>query len=142
MLIAFILSLVASIYQIYDAKKKISQEKQSVLSINFVNQPEFAAAGENKSFSYHVEAPPSFLTSSTTIYYSYDATPSALTKNDSPEAVRYANHDDNYFLGDFKLPQTFESSLNFPHPGTIYFRAYAKVGNDHLWTKEQKLMVK
>jgi len=140
--VAAIFSLFASIYQILEAKKKISQERQSVLTVDFAHHPELMLSGQSETFAYHVEAPPSFTTTSTAIYYSYDSTPSALTKFDSPDAVRYPNYTEDYFVGPFKLPDTFDLNLSFPHPGTIYYRAYAKVGNDHLWTNENKLEVK
>lgn len=140
--VAIVISILASIFQIIEAQKKLRQERQSILSIDFIRRPESAMANQAENFLYHVEAPPSFTTLSTTIYYSYDSTPSALTKFDSPDAVRYANHTNDYFVGPFKLPENFESNIKFSNPGTIYFRAYAKVGNDHLWTDEQNLTVK
>ena len=68
----------------------------------------------------------------TTIYWGYTASPSALTMQDSPEAVGYPYRAEDYTHGTFRLPESFDLSINFKIPGKVFLRAYAKVGDNHL----------
>lgn len=98
-----------------------------------INQP--------TNFSWKVDAPESFSTTATGIYWNYESSPSALTKFDSPKAVNYPNFTEDYSTGLFKLPDTFDLNLKFPRAGTVYFRAYALIDKDYLWTEERQITV-
>lgn len=128
-------------YNYFIAQKNLADVKSSPLDISLQSFPEKVVAGQSGSFVWSVDSSPDLSASRTTIYWSYSATPSALTQKDSPEAVNYAYHQNDYFQGIFKLPDTFETTINFPKVGTVYARAYAKVGNNHLWTDEKTIEI-
>jgi len=128
-------------YNYLIAQKKIRETKPSPLGITLESYPETVISGQTGTFIWHIEGSPDLSTPRTTIYWSYDASPSALTQKDSPEAVGYANHPEDYFHGIFALPDNFDLNLKFDKLGKVYFRAYAKVGDDHLWTDEQTIEV-
>jgi hypothetical protein len=123
------------------AQKKIKDTRPAPLSISLQTYPEKVIVGQSGTFIWNVDSSPDLYTPRTTIYYGYFATPSALTTQDSPEAVNYAFQVSDYYNGTFKLPDSFEESIVFKKAGKIYFRAYAKVGDNHLWTEEKSLEV-
>jgi len=123
------------------AQKKIKETRPAPLSITLESYPEIVSLGQSGSFTWKVDSSPDLSTPRTTIYYGYTATPSALTTLDSPEAVDYGNSVSDYYVGTFRLPDTFEQSIIFKKTGRIFFRAYAKVGDNHLWTEEKSLEV-
>lgn len=128
-------------YNYLVAQKKIRETRPSPLGITLVSYPETVVTGETGTFIWSVDSSPDLSTTQTTIYWSYEASPSALTQRDSPEAVRYANHSEDYFHGIFALPDNFDLNIKFDKIGKVYFRAYAKVGNNHLWTDEKYLEI-
>ncbi len=136
----FFLSLVFYNYLI--AQKKIHDTKAAPLGIELVSYPQEIAAGGTGTFIWHVNASPDQNTSQTTIFYGYSASPSALLAVDSPEAVSYPHFQDGYTEGVFSLPDTFDLGIKFEKPGTVFFRAYAKVGENHLWTDEKTLLIR
>ena len=123
------------------AQKNISETRPSPLGIFLESYPEKVILGQTGSFIWNVESSPDLSTQRTTIYWGYIASPSALTQKDSPEAVGYPHHQDDYFTGKYMLPDTFDLSIRFDKPGNIYARAYAKVGDNHLWTDEKTIEV-
>lgn len=92
------------------------------------------------TFTWRIDGPPS-TTNTTSIYYDYQSTPSAVTKADSPQALGYHYHTPDYFQGSFSIPQTFEASIT-PRTGPLFFRAYTYTNGEHLWTPEYKVIVK
>jgi len=122
------------------AQKEISLSKKPQYKITLINPPKKAVPGEPIEFVWDIEAPNTATTSLTTIYYGPLSSPSALTTKDSPQAVGYPNKLTDYLNGHFSLPDTFSASTSFLK-GSIFYRAYAKVGNQHLWSKEIKLTV-
>lgn len=123
------------------AQKKIKETRPAPLSISLTSYPEKVTLDQSGSFIWNIDSSPDLSTPRTTIYYGYTASPSALTMLDSPEAVNYAFHVSDYYVGTFKLPDSFEESITFNKPGKIFFRAYAKIGDNHLWTDEKSLEV-
>lgn len=121
------------------AQKALKDTKDSIITIDFLNPPTEATAGSTVNFSWRVEAPGEFQTSYTTIFYGPVSTPSALTKQDSPEAVGYPNKVMDYIGSSSFLPDTFNLNITFPNTGKIWYRGYAKVREDHLWTEEKYL---
>mgnify|MGYP001381451863 CR=1 FL=1 len=134
-----LLGLISYNYSI--AQKNIKDLKQSPLSISLDSFPAILTVGEKGRFTWSVNAAPDLSTPLTTIYYGYTSTPSALTKGDSPDAVGYPLHLEDYAHGSFKLPDTFDANLQLKLPGKIFLRAYAKVGKEHLWTEEKYLEI-
>lgn len=124
-------------YNYLVAQRKIRETRPSPLEITLQSYPEKVVSGNTGTFVWKVDSSPDLSTPKTTIYYGRIASPSALSKKDSPEAVGYPYHQEDYFEGLFKLPGTFDLSIRFTEPGKIYLRAYAKVGNNHLWTDEK-----
>lgn len=145
LIISFLLGTVVFIclvgYNYLLAQKKIRETKPSPLGITLDSFPETVVSGKTGTFIWSIDSPPDLTSSKTTIYWGYDASPSALTQKDSPEAVSYAYHQEDYFQGIFKLPDTFDLTIRFGTPGKVYLRAYAKVGDNHLWTDEKTIEV-
>lgn len=130
------------LYNYRQAQVRLKQTRETKFEISLVESPKNASVKTPANFKWLIDAPDNFITNTTTIYWSYDSSPSALTKLDSPKAVGYPNKTEDYIEGNFKLPDEFDLNISFPKAGTIYFRAYALVGNDHLWTEEKSLFVK
>jgi hypothetical protein len=124
-------------YQV--AQKKLKNVKDTVFSINIINPATSAKVNEPVSFSWSVDAPRNFQTKYTTIYYGNVSTPSALVKTSSPDSVKYKFRSGDYVGDNFYLPNTFSSNLTFSKAERIWYRGYAKIGDDHLWTEEKYL---
>ncbi len=139
----FLLCLITLVYYNYQKQQSnLRQARQTQFSIEFEKVPEKVVPNQPVNFSWKVSAPESFSTTATGIYWNYESTPSALTKFDSPKAVSYPNFTEDYASGLFKLPDTFDLNLKFPHSGIVYFRAYALIDKDYLWTQERQIVVK
>lgn len=141
-IIGFLFLLVLIYYNYSLTQKRLREARQTQFSIALTDFPTEAGAGQPNRFVWRVDAPESFSTVKTGIYWSYDSSPSALMKGDSPEAVNYANFTFDYATGWFQLPDTFDLDLAFNQKGVVYFRAYAKIDNDHLWTEEKQVRIK
>ena len=128
-------------YNYLVAQKRIKETRPSPLGIFLQSFPEKVISGQTGTFIWNIDSSPDLSTPQTTIYWGYNATPSALTQKDSPQAVGYEHHQEDYFQGSFRLPDTFDLSINFDKPGTVYFRAYARIGDNHLWTDEKSIIV-
>ncbi|MBU1071055.1 hypothetical protein KKG65_01425 [Patescibacteria group bacterium] len=122
------------------AQKEILLSQIPIYKINLINPPLNILTNEPVEFVWNITAPDTATTSTTTIYYSPISSPSALTIKDSPSAVGYSNWLTDYLSGNFFLPDTFSATASFLK-GTIFYRAYAKVGDQHLWSEEIKLTV-
>lgn len=140
-LIGFLLLSLAVWYNYQNAQKAIREQKPSVLTSDLVSYPEKIMQNGKGTFFWHVDTPNDLIATKTTLYWSYESTPSALTAQDSPEAVGYPNYTNDYLVGEFKLPDTFDSEVQFSKAGRVYFRSYAKVRDQHLWSEEYSLTV-
>ena len=134
---SFVIFLSLVYFNYSKAQTAIRQTQPSPLSISLVSIPERVKEGNSGSFIWSINASTDLNTSFTTIYWGYVSTPSALTKTDSPLAVGYSNYIPDYTKGVFKLPGSFDLSLPFTKAGRVFFRAYAHVKNNHLWTEEK-----
>jgi hypothetical protein len=123
------------------AQAAIKDTRTPLLQVELVSYPETVPVGGKSTFLWHVESTPDLSTSFTTIYWGYESSPSALTTLDSPEAVGYYGFSRDYTHGLFSLPGDFDLGIKFTRPGKVFFRAYAKVGEKHLWTEEKYLEV-
>lgn len=128
-------------YNYLGAQKAIRETKTSPLSIELVSFPETVKMGSRGTFIWHIKSSPDLTTSFTTIYWGYEASPGALPATASPLAVGYPKSQLDYSTGLFILPNTFDLRIPFDQAGKVYFRAYAKVKNDHLWSDEITLEV-
>jgi hypothetical protein len=137
--ILIFVGLVGYNYQV--AQRKIKETRPSPLIITLESFPETIIVGQTGTFIWSINSSPDLSSPRTTIYWGEIASPSALTQSDSPEAVGYPNHQTDYYQGQFKLPDTFDVSIKFDQVGKVFFRAYAKVGNNHLWTEEKSLLI-
>jgi hypothetical protein len=126
-------------YNYLVAQKRIRETKPSPLGITLETYPQTVVSGQTGAFVWDINSSPDLSTPRTTIYWGYIASPSALTQKDSPEAVAFQYHQDDYYTGLFKLPDTFDLNIKFAQVGKVYFRAYAKVGDNHLWTDEKTI---
>lgn len=122
------------------AQKEISLSQTPQYKITLNNPVLDSPAAAPVSFNWTIQAPNTSFTSFTTIYYSPISSPSALTVKDSPQAVGYAYNLTDYINGNFSLPDTFSAAASFLK-GNIFYRAYAQVNNQHLWSKEIKLTI-
>ncbi len=140
--VVFFVCLTGLVYYNYQRQQgSLRQARPTQFSIELEKIPETMTINQPANFSWKVTAPESFSTTTTGIYWNYESSPSALTKFDSPKAVGYQNFTEDYSSGLFKLPDTFDLNLKFPRAGTVYFRAYAKIDNDYLWTEEKRILV-
>ena len=140
-IIAFISLSLAVFYNYQKAQKAIREQKPSVLLTDILSYPEKVTQGGQGTFFWRVDTPNDLVATKTTLYWSYESSPSALTTADSPEAVGYPNSTQDYLVGEFKLPDTFDSEIQFTKAGRVYFRSYAKVRDQHLWSPEFSLIV-
>jgi len=129
------------LYNYLQAQSAIKDTRPSPLTIDLVSYPEAIKAGHTGTFIWRIEASPDLSTPSTTIYWGYEASPGALTKQDSPQAVGYPSSQPDYLSGNFSLPSSFDLNIKLTQPGQVFFRAYAKIKGDHLWTEEMSLKV-
>lgn len=140
--VVLLIGVIGLVYYNYQRQQRnLSQARQTQFVIAFGKTPPAMIVNEPVNFSWQVSAPESFSTTSTGIYWNYESSPSALTKFDSPKAVGYQNFTEDYSAGLFKLPDTFDLNLKFPRTGTVYFRAYAKIDSDYLWTEEKQILI-
>lgn len=141
-LIILILSFIGLVFiNYFRAQQAIRDTKPSETVISLVSFPSTVKPDSFGSFVWNIFSTSKQNTTATTIFWGYDATPSALTEADSPDAVNYPYHQEEYYQGIFYIPDTFNVSVHFLKPGKVFFRAYAKVGNKHLWTPEHELIV-
>lgn len=126
-------------YKYLVAQKKLKNVKDTVFSISILNPVASAKVGEPVPFSWKIDAPSNFQTKYTTIYYGNVSSPSALIKTSSPESVKYQLSVKDYVGDSFYLPNTFKVNLTFSKSERVWYRGYAKVGEDHLWTEEKYL---
>ena len=128
-------------YNYLKAQTALKETRPSPLSVELVSYPESLTVGGRGSFFWHVQSSPDLSTSFSTIYWGIESSPSALTKMDSPQAVGYPHFQPDYTGGRYRLPNDFDLKIKFDDPGRIFFRAYSKVGNDHLWSEERSFAV-
>lgn len=128
-------------YNYLVAQRNISATRPAPLSISLVSYPEKLKTGGAGTFIWHIDASPDLATPFTTIYWGRVSSPSALTKFDSPEAVKYSYSQLDYASGSFRLPDTFDVNIEFTQPGKIWFRAYAKIKGEHFWSEEKFIEV-
>lgn len=133
---------VLTLYNYRLAQERLRQSRPSILAIELIEREREVARETRSNFRWRIDGPESFSAVTTGIYWGYDSTPSAVTRLDSPKALAYPNYTDDYLTGQFRLPDTFDVNLIFSKAGVVYYRAYAKVGNDHLWTEEKQILVK
>ena len=140
--IIFVCAILFLVYYNYQKQQtNLRGTRQTQFAIELTKIPDTLKADQPGEFSWRVSAPESFSTVSTGIYWNYESTPSALMKLDSPKAVGYPNYTEDYAAGLFKLPDFFSLNLKFPKAGVVYFRAYAKIDKDYLWTPEKQVSV-
>ena len=133
--------LSALIYYNFRQVRQNLSTRQSEFSVELLDSPTSGTVGERLPFKYKVNSSGNFSTTSTTIYWGPSASPSALTKYDSPEAVGYPRSVTDYLTGVYSLPETFDLNLLFDKPGSIFYRAYTKIGNDHYWSTENEIRI-
>lgn len=128
-------------FNLKKAQKDIAQSEKPAYGVSLIEPVLYTSIDQQVVFNWSVEAPDTALSPSTTIYYGHVSSPSALMITDSPQAVGYPYKFNDYLIGSFFLPDTFSATANFL-PGTVFYRAYARVGNQHLWSKEVKLVIR
>lgn len=128
-------------YNYFSAQKKLRETKTAPLGISLVSFPDVLKVGQTGTFVWNVEATSDKSTTNTTIYWGPTASPSALTQSNAPDAVGYPSYQDDFHRGLFKLPDDFDVNITFNKAGVVYFRAYAKVGENHLWTEEHSIEI-
>lgn len=139
-LLACITIFLGLVYYNYQVAQNGLQNRVSTPQVaTIISFPNTLKQGSSGNFAWQVSASSDQKTNSTTIFYSYESTPSALTIKDSPEAVKYQSSLPDYMYGTFFLPDTFDVNISFPHPGRVWFRAYANIRDEHIWSEEKYL---
>ncbi len=138
--ISIFLTIIIVIFN-YSAAQKNSSGKPVAASLELINPPLKTKAHQDTQFVWQINAPDSFHTSSTAILYSYESSPSALVSTISLKQAPYEHRTKDYLYGDFALPDRFDSVIAFPASGTVYYRLYAKIGNDNYWSEEKSIDV-
>lgn len=123
------------------AQVALKETRPSPLAVELVSYPESITIGGRGSFFWHVQSSSDLSTSFSTIYWGFHASPSALTKVDSPQAAGYPNFQSDFTSGRYSLPNDFDLRIKFDKLGRIFFRAYTKVGSDHVWSEERSFEV-
>lgn len=136
----FALFLTLVFYNYLIAQRALRDTRPSPLEISLISFPSSLKPSSRGTFVWQVTASPDLTASYTTIYWGNESSPSALTTLDSPEAVGYPNSLPDY-RGRFALPSNFDEQILFEKQGSIYFRAYARVGSAHLWTPEERVTI-
>ncbi|KKT35261.1 MAG: hypothetical protein UX12_C0024G0001 [Candidatus Collierbacteria bacterium GW2011_GWC1_45_47] len=139
--ISLIVFLSLIFYNYLNAQRAISEERASITKVETTSFPKITEAGSRAAFSWHVEVPEGLRTSATTLYWGYESSPSALLDFDSPQAVGYPNHPEDYESGEFPLPSDFSVTIVPDKPGRVFFRSYAFVQGKHLWSDEQSVII-
>jgi hypothetical protein len=130
------------VYYNYLVTQKNLQNKLSTpQTVTITSFPNALKPDEFGNFVWQVSASPDQKTNTTTIYYGYESSPSALTINDSPSAVGYQYSLPDYQNGSFFLPDNFDVNIAFSKVGTVWFRAYANIRGEHIWSNESSLNI-
>lgn len=141
LILAFFVFIGLVYFNFLNAQEAIKATKPAPLSIDLVSFPEKIQSGHTGNFIWKIDASSDLSTSFTTIYWGEESSPSALTKSDSPKDVGYPNSQVDYSNGVFRLPDIFNVNITFGKPGKIWYRAYAKIKGEHLWSAEKSLEV-
>ena len=123
-------------------KQLLESLSQSSPTITIESYPNQIDINTPSSIAWKIESKQKTNSTSTAIYYDYESTPSAVTRQDHPNALGYQYHTNDYFQGSFPIPYTFSANLPPSRKGTVYFRGYAFVNGEHLWTDEYQILVK
>ncbi len=130
-----------SVYDYLATKKNLGNLGPSTPPvINLTSMPTKATSNQPTQLSWSVTNSTNIL-NTTTLYWGSDSSPSALPTDASPQAVGYPNSLPDYQDGHFQLPSNFQATIGPLAPGRYYYRAYARIDNQHLWTPEVSLIV-
>ena len=110
-------------------------------AISFVSLPLSSRLDQPVTINWLITAPEGSFSSRVSLFYGPDSSPSALPVNASPEAVGYPHESPDYKCGSFRLPDTFTYTFTPTSEGVLYYRAYSKIGNDHIWSAENQLVL-
>lgn len=122
-------------------KKQQSSGISYPTSIKVINS-EVSLDGKRRGvFVWDIDATSDRFATETNIYWGPTSSPSALSKHDSPEAVKYPNKTTDYINGKFFLPSKFDAKVSYPSPGKYWYRAYAKINGEHMWSPEYQIIV-
>ncbi len=142
LIISIVIFSLLSLYDFYVARITLSQTRPSATpTISFL-PPSSAKAGNAVELTWHIDTPTPRQINQTTIYFDSESSPSALTAQDSPQAVNYFNSLPDYQIGDFSSPGTFSAVLSIPlNLPQIFVRAYARIDEGHYWSEEFKIEI-
>lgn len=141
-ILIFVAIFLGLIYYNYSvAQNKLKSTRPTAFSLNILNSQVTTKSGNPTSFAWSIDAPNNYSTNLTTIYYGNVSSPSAITKFSSPEAVGYPHKTTDYLSGKFYLPNAFRANIAFTKPERVWYRGYAKIGDDHLWSEEKYIDV-
>jgi len=140
-IVGFVIFITLIFFNYFKVQKNLADTKSSPRSLDLVSYPEKIKLDSTGTFIWTVNTSPDLATSYTSIYWGYESSPSALQKTDSPSAVNYPYTQIDYGSGVFQLPNTFDVNIKFGKIGRVWFRGYAKINDDHLWSEEKFLDV-
>lgn len=110
-------------------------------SLVVADAPKQSSVDNPITFNWRIDSATPRVTDLTTVFWSEESSPSALTVKDSPASVGYPNHLRDYSEGVFNLPSDFLGSITLTKPQTIYYRFYAHVDGQNLWSEEYVLEI-
>lgn len=138
--LVFIVGL--SVFDFNSLRKTFLQSGPSQDPVISISLPENVAVNQPFDIRWTVDTVTPRFTTGTSIYWSQDSSPSALSKTDKPDVVSYTNNLTDYLNTNIELPAQFVGSLTLSQPGTYYFRAHSLIEGQNYWTPEISLVVK
>jgi hypothetical protein len=110
--------------------------------VSAVNIPAEIAPGVVATFTWRVDGPPTKI-SSTTVYYGEASEAGKLGKDIKPADTSYTESVKDFIKGEYDIPLQFVGNTTTPKKsGTYYYRVYALVGSDNLWSDEGTFTIK
>lgn len=137
-LLSIPLFLFLSLYHFFNLRHTLlGTSDQAPLSIQ-VEQKTFAHNQLTLIWQLSTSTPR--FTTKTGIYWGSVSTPSALPISVPPRDLPYSHFTPDYQAGQFYLPDSFTTSIDLSQQtNTIYYRAYARLGDAHYWTPQYSL---
>ncbi|MEK7543559.1 MAG: hypothetical protein AAB557_01690 [Patescibacteria group bacterium] len=108
--------------------------------VTVIDGPGDIIEGDIASFTWHVDAPPTTIRT-TTVYYGTTSDPGVLVTQASPEQTQYTRALQDFMDGTYGVPLRFVGSMPMSTAGTYFYRGYARIGEKHYWSSERNFAV-
>lgn len=94
-----------------------------------------ATSGGLVNFTWRVDGPATTI-KTTAIYYSMVSSPGLLADDVKPENTKYTVFVKDFIDGNYNIPLQFIGNTLIKNPGTYFYRAYALVAGNNIWSSE------